>query len=570
MSNSASSTGSPRFPTFGRLFRWFFSRRTLGRILVGLAALVTLVALVCTEESWRGKRAWERYKHELEAQGEKLDWNNYVPPPVPDQQNFAMTPFLAPLFDFNPSPRKEGQSLWRDTNGYNRITSFQGRLSTAEQATTDHDQPRTQQRMTDLQGWALALAEKTNNAAVAAESAAQKAFRRRYGLRGPGGAPEPPPAAAEPTAAEPSLTRAQAAAEVLRGLAKYDPVVEELRSASQRPYARFNVRYEDDFAAAILLPELACMKSATVLFQVRASAELALDRTDQAWSDTRMGLFLADTLKDEPFLISKLVQVAIVHLSLKPIWEGLAGHKWSDAQLAEIEQRLGQINLLADAAMRGERALSLRTIEQLRGHGIIDADDSSKRLPGLASLLLGGFFYQNELSIARTYQKFFVPVADAANQRMFPSRALANDTALQDALAGGFRPYKLFARMLLPALVGAETKFAFGQTRVNQAIVACALERYRLAEGRFPESLEPLSPRFLAAMPHDVITGAPFIYRRAPDGQFILYSVGWNEKDDGGAIVLPGGKDHKRDLTEGDWVWKYPTPALPPDQNAAK
>ena len=53
------------------------------------------------------------------------------------------------------------------------------------------------------------------------------------------------------------------------------------------------------------------------------------------------------------------------------------------------------------------------------------------------------------------------------------------------------------------------------------------------------------------------------------NGQFILYSVGWNEKDDGGAIVLPGGKDHKRDLTEGDWVWKYPTPAPPPAQNAA-
>jgi hypothetical protein len=537
MSNSASSTTSPRFPTFGRLFRWFFSRRTLGRILVGLAALVTLIALVCTEENWRGKRAWEHYKHELEAQGEKLDWKDYVPPPAPDQQNFAMTPFLAPLFDFNPSPRKEGQSLWRDTNGYNRITSFQAHLGTAEQATTDHDQPRTEQRMTDLQGWAAALAGNTNKV---------------------------------PAAAAPSLTRAEAAVEVLRGLAKDDPIAEELRSASQRPYARFNVRYEDDFAPAILLPELACVESATVLFQVRASAELALDRADQAWADTKMALFLADTLKDEPFLISKLVQVALVHLSLKPIWEGLAGHKWSDAQLGEIEQRLSQINLLADAAMRGERALSLRTVEQLRDHGIIDAEDSSKRLPRLASLLLGGFFYQNELSIARTYQQFFVPVVDAANQRMFPSRALANDTALQDALAGGFRPYKLFARMLLPSLVGAETKFAFGQTRVNQAIVACALERYRLAERRFPESLEPLSPRFLAAMPHDVITGAPFIYRRAPDGQFMLYSVGWNEKDDGGAIVLPGGKDHKRDLTEGDWVWQYPAPAALPAQNAAR
>ncbi len=215
-----------------------------------------------------------------------------------------------------------------------------------------------------------------------------------------------------------------------------------------------------------------------------------------------------------------------------------------------------------------KRLLSLDVLRGLTIASMIMVN-ISKRLPRLASLLLGGFFYQNELSIARTYQQFFVPVADAANQRMFPSRAVANDTALQDALAGGFRPYKLFARMLLPALVGAETKFAFGQTRVNQAIVACALERYRLAEGRFPESLEPLSPRFLPSMPHDVITGAPFIYRRAPDGQFILYSVGWNEKDDGGAIVLPGGKDHKRDLTEGDWVWKYPTPAPPPAQNAA-
>ena len=69
--------------------------------MVGLAVLATLIALVCAEEHWRGKRAWQKYKHELEAQGEKLDLEDYIPPPVPDDQNFAMTPFLAPLFDFN-------------------------------------------------------------------------------------------------------------------------------------------------------------------------------------------------------------------------------------------------------------------------------------------------------------------------------------------------------------------------------------------------------------------------------------------------------------------------------------
>jgi hypothetical protein len=537
MDNPTSSPGSPRFPTFRRLVRWCFSRRTLGRLLVGLAALATLIALVGAEENWRGKRAWERYKHELEAQGEKLDWKDYVPPPVPDAQNFAMTPLLAPILDFNPRPRLEGQSLWRDTNGYNRISSLQEELGTLEHATADHNQPQTAQRMTDLPGWAAALSGKTNQA---------------------------------PAAAAPSLTRAEAAAEVLRGLEKYNPIVDELRSASQRPYARFNIRYAEDFAPAILLPHLAFLKQATVLFQVRASAELALGRTDQAWSDTRMALYLADTLKDEPFVISKLVQVALVQIALKPIWEGLAEHKWSDAQLVEIEQRLGKINLLADAAMRGERALSLRAMEQLRDQGIIDANDLAKRLPGVFSFLLSGFFYQNELCITRMYQQFFVPVADAANQRIYPSRASANDVAMTNAVAGGFRPYNLFARMLLPAITQAGTKFAFGQTRVNEAIVACALERYRLAQGQLPESLEALSPRFLQKMPHDVITGVPLIYRRTPDGRFILYSVGWNEKDDGGTVLLTQAKQPSSDLTQGDWVWQYPAPAAVPVQNAPR
>ena len=118
---------------------------------------------------------------------------------------------------------------------------------------------------------------------------------------------------------------------------------------------------------------------------MRASAELALGRTDQAWADTKMALYLADTLKNEPFLISKLVQVATgPALRSRPIWEGLAEHKWSDAQLVEIEQRLGKLDLLADAAMRGERASSLLTVDQLRHQGRLDP----RTLPGAPGLRL--------------------------------------------------------------------------------------------------------------------------------------------------------------------------------------
>src|ERR1035437_577559 len=89
MTESPSIPSSLRLPMFSRFFGWLFSRGPLGFVFVGLAALATLIALVCTEETWRGKRAWERYKHELEAQGEKLDWKDYIPPLVPDAQNFG-------------------------------------------------------------------------------------------------------------------------------------------------------------------------------------------------------------------------------------------------------------------------------------------------------------------------------------------------------------------------------------------------------------------------------------------------------------------------------------------------
>jgi hypothetical protein len=534
MTESPSTPSSPRIPTFNRFFGWLFSRGPLGFVFVGLAALATLIALVCTEETWRGKRAWDRYKHELEAQGEKLDWKDYIPPPVPDAQNFAMTPFLVPLFDFIPEPRKEGQSRWRDTNGFSRASSLGVEYRNLPAA--EYHADRSWRRMTDLPAWALALSGKTNRA---------------------------------PSAVTNSLTRAEAAGEVLRALENYNPILEELRSASQRPYVRFNVHYDDEFAPAILLPHLSVMKNAAFLFQLRACAELESGQSDQAWSDTRMALYLADTVKDEPFLISKLVQVAIDQLALQPIWEGLAEHKWSDAQLTEIEQRLGKLDLLVDSALRGERALGIRRIEQTRSLGIINPETSG-RLPRVLTLLLRGAFYQNELSLTRMYQQLYVPVVDAATQRIYPSRATANEAALTSALAHGFRPYNLFARMLLPAITRAETKFAFGQTRVNLAIVACALERFRVAQGQFPESLEPLSPRFLSKSPHDIITGAPLIYRRTQDGQFILYSVGWNEKDDGGTVVMTQAKQPSADITQGDWIWQYSAPAVSHVHSAAR
>jgi hypothetical protein len=53
-----------------------------------------------------------------------------------------------------------------------------------------------------------------------------------------------------------------------------------------------------------------------------------------------------------------------------------------------------------------------------------------------------------------------------------------------------------------------------------------------------------------------VLTGQPLKYRRTDDGQFVLYSVGWNETDDGDTLGL--NKEGNPDWHKGDWVWRYP------------
>jgi len=150
----------------------------------------------------------------------------------------------------------------------------------------------------------------------------------------------------------------------------------------------------------------------------------------------------------------------------------------------------------------------------------------------------------------------YLPAVDANLGIVSPDAIRRADAAIE-ADTRHINPYNLMERMLLPALGTTVKKFAAGQNAVNLARTACALERYRLAHGEYPEALDVLAPQFIPQLPHDVINGQPLHYRRTSDGQFVLYSVGWNETDDGGQVGLNkyGGVDN----LQGDWVWRYPS-----------
>jgi len=67
-------------------------------MLLVLAGLIALVALFYAEKDWRGKRAWENCKRELEAKGHVLDWAELIPLPVRDGQNFFDAPEMQEWF----------------------------------------------------------------------------------------------------------------------------------------------------------------------------------------------------------------------------------------------------------------------------------------------------------------------------------------------------------------------------------------------------------------------------------------------------------------------------------------
>jgi hypothetical protein len=225
---------------------------------------------------------------------------------------------------------------------------------------------------------------------------------------------------------------------------------------------------------------------------------------------------------------------------------------------------LAALDFVADyqKAMRAENAFQAAETDFLRQHPHWFGDMSffavgeDRSLP--VQLMPSGWFYQNQLRSSKFILEQFLSIGDMRQQTISPTLAKQADEALRTMRVA---PYSTLCKIILPGLVNSPRKFAWAQAAVNLARTACALERYRLAHGKYPETLDVLAPQSIAKVPHDPIGGQPLHYRSMNDGQFILYSVGWNEKDDGGIVSLD--KEGSVDLDQGDWVWRYPDSPKP-------
>jgi len=512
---TANSTPRPGF--FRRVFHW----RGVRKVLFVLAALITLGALLFAEEDWRGARAWANYKRDREAKGERFDAARLFPPKVPDDQNFAMTPYFAPLFDLPPEVLR--QPLQFVTNVFDGIPVVALQRDTNRERDLKPNLPVT--AISNRFTWQYALA---TDLIVWA-----KAF---MGTNSP-----PPPA--------PVMDPVQAASIVLDNLKPCEPTLAELQSACARPSSRFNIPYEEwdnrRVQSAVMM-HLAVFKQLYQILSLHAESEMVLGRTGPALDDINVMFRIDDGLKYEPLILSQLVRMICITYMLQPVGDGLAERRWSEAQLRVLQERLQKTDLIA------------ATVQALHGERDIYVNLSSVKLyPGLR-----GWNRLEQLHVNRAFQESVFPRIDLAARRISPSVNHSIELAFEKSEAGrggvsALLHLNIIARRLIPGLANVPEKAALAQSGVDMAMVACALERFRLARGQYPEDLNALVPSFAAALPHDIINGQPLKYRRTDNGRFILYSVGWNEKDDGG-VVATKGKPPIQDTKQGDWVWQYP------------
>jgi len=284
----------------------------------------------------------------------------------------------------------------------------------------------------------------------------------------------------------------------------------------------------------------------------RAAAESAAGRGDLAQADIGVIFALAGRYAQEPLLVSQLVSASLLRLAVGGIWEGIEYHAWSDAQLADWIARLDGIDSARQLALglRGERAFFNDLNDALQQPG---GFPEFARLSNATSASEQGFF----ASMGAYYPRGFL-LADRARHNARVQGLIADldrgifppaDTGIiaRPDLPPGIDPH-WFDRMASPIFLGSVERFRELAALVEQARIACALERYRERNGGYPGSLAALAPDFLKAVPPDPADGKPMRYAAVPPDGFRLWSVGSDRVDGGGKVGEKRG--------EGDWVWR--------------
>lgn len=457
---------------------------------------------------WSIERQWQRYATEARERNVKLLLTDFAQPPIPDEKNFAALPMWTRVFTDNAA----------------------GELFKLP------DHPETKK----IPGFGDVMKNESID-----WSAWQTYFQKAGYLK---------------------EVTSEPARDVLTALDHYAPQFAEWNEGQSRPECRFPL----DLAkgADMALPHLAVFQNITKLLALRLRAHLALGESSAALNDLKTGLQGYERLTNHPTMIGGLVRISLLSTLVFAVGDGLKDHAWRDVELREIQTELGKVDLQADyrLALGSEHGFLNTVMDSTvkmsalqRGRHVAQWEALESKLAGLDganswrsyawALIPRSVFRKNQLR-ANHYLEELLAQADTASGKFDPDRPTPSALS-PDPEDWEHRYYFSFGQSF-PVYASVARKYIVMQTRLDQARLACALERDRLARGAYPDKLSQLVPEFIESVSEDVYARAPYRYLNLEGKSFRLYGVGQNRMDDGGAM-----DPKKSEARQADEIWWY-------------
>jgi hypothetical protein len=450
-------------------------------------------------ENWQGDRAWNEYLARAKARGEKASSKDYLPPAVPDEQNFAKIE----LFEHDGYKGKGDGKLSRifptsATITWNQLGSFR-----------------------NLKWTRLDIPNATNVFEAHQEAAAEKVLASYQG-----------------TGAE---------------------MMEELRTAArERAYSRFDTDGTFDGP----MPNFVLLRTVCQVFSWHALASLLKGDAETAVSDMRVIHKVADGLQQHPTLVESMIRTAITGVDKQVFYEGWARRLWHPEHYRYFLAYYSNVQLLEGLEVSihaGEKHGVRDLIESHSSRELVESlptvneyQEPLKALVVKGSLraMPRGWWRKNLLRHHEILDKF----GDAwsvEKHRVYPEKCAAVSESIETDIKAAW-PHGYLAAMAIPNFGKAARTVARAQAEGDQAAIVCALELFHLEHGSYPDRLAELAPEFMASIPKDIVSGETPSYRKTSAG-FELYSWGWNGKDHGGTLPTDGTDGFEK----GDFVWPF-------------
>jgi hypothetical protein len=334
-------------------------------------------------------------------------------------------------------------------------------------------------------------------------------------------------------------------AAVLHGLranlAAVEPARAEARKLTSMRRGRFPLEWTDNIFSTQLQSQEA--RRAATLLRYAAFVASHDGDDDGALQCVRGLVACSRAVGDEGLLISVLIRFACAAQAVAALERALAHGEPSAAELEAVQALLEEEAAapLLVQAVRGERAGMHQTLLFMRAHPTTLAQVTGatggveKALLGLSSPTL---VRRSHPRMLRLFNEF------VAAAQLPPEEQPAVVKGIEQKIIQAKLNYDIVTALLMPAMLKVTEANRRNIGNLRCASVAVAVERYRRDHGRWPDPLDALVPKYLAAVPKDPQDGKPLRYQRRTDG-CVIYWVGPDGTDDGGKL------DRVNSLTKG-------------------